>query len=88
MSPQGMVYYESEFGSVYASVENYIGLVTTVFAGNLNDEIMALLNYPQLVSEGLSSEGGSLVIGPMQGHFRLYWTSCDGECKTGVPARN
>lgn len=88
VSPQGVLYYESEFASVVASVENFIGLVATVFAGNLSDEIVALLEPNQLVAEGLSPEGGSLTIGPTQGQFKFYWTSCDGACKDGVPARN
>lgn len=88
MSPQGVLYYESEFASVSESIENFIGLVITVFAGNLSDEIAALLDPQQLMSEGLSPEGGSLTIGPIQGQFKLYWTSCDGACKDGVPARN
>lgn len=88
MSPQGVVYYESEFASIANSIENFIGLVTSVYAGNLSEEIVALLDPQILTAEGLSPEGGSLFIGPMQGQFKLYWTSCDGACKSGVPERN
>jgi hypothetical protein len=88
MSPQGVLYYESEFASVFDSVENYIGLVANVFEGNLSDELINLLDYEQLVTEGISPEGGSLLIGPAMGQFRLYWASCDGACKSGVPTRN
>lgn len=88
ISPEGVLYYESEFNSAEASVDNFIGLVVNIYYGHLTEEVIGMMEPQKLIAGALSPEGDSLTIGPMQGQFRISWMTCDGDCKGRVPTRN
>jgi hypothetical protein len=83
-----VVYYESEYESAELSIEDFIALVTNIFAWQLDDEIIEMLDYENLLDAAYDEEPRMVWVGTQNGHFRVFWISCNGECAGPIPGRN
>lgn len=87
ISPQGVVLYESEYEFADASIADFIGLIRNVYAwqlGNVNAN-----SYWQTLSElAVAENTASVTLGLEESLFKIFWTSCEGECNNGGPGRN
>ena len=82
-----MVYYESEYESAERSLEDFFGLITNLYAWQI-DAISDMLDYDSLLVAAHGEESSAVWVGPPEGHFRIFWLSCDGECVGVRPGRN
>lgn len=81
ISPQGVIYYESEFESAEHSVDSFLGLMENLYFTHI-DENHPVTNRAALIDTAYQVEIASAVIGLPESQFRLCWSSCDGQCGT------
>lgn len=79
ISPQQVVYYESEYSSLDLSVDDFIRLVTDIYTGHIDNE-NPLVHRETLINAANNEDSVSVVIGLAESQFRIFWSSCDGEC--------
>lgn len=87
-SPQGVLYYESEYSSAEPSIKDFIGLVLDMFETHLSDEVLEMLDYNSMLAASKTLDGASMTIGPLNGQLKLYWTTCDVACAEDISSRN
>jgi hypothetical protein len=82
-----VLYYESEYESAEPSLEDFFGLITNIYAWQI-DAVSDMLDYDTLLAAAYDEEISAVWVGPQEGQFRIFWLSCDGECVGVRPGRN